>query len=180
MRTLRVKISFLPYSTKEWNKLDSENRNAETYTSFRKMLLNFITPIYDHELNCGLVLAISLNTNLNITFLTHLIRDVLALWKLRLQFIFFYAVKIVLLYAEHWAKRYWWWHYYVLSENVLLHVIMYGNKNSDNNMNVRMLTVTIKFIEDSKGSDQPLFQLILKPFTILFKKSVALQLEFWS
>ena len=40
-----------------------------------------------------------------------------------------------------------------LNENNLLHVIMYGN----NNMNIRILTVTNKFIKDSERFDQPLF-----------------------
>ena len=39
------KIFFLPYALKEWNKLHSEIRNAKTYASFRKMLLNFSRPI---------------------------------------------------------------------------------------------------------------------------------------
>ena len=41
---MSFKNSFLPYAIKEWSKLDSEIRNAETYASFRKMLLNFIRP----------------------------------------------------------------------------------------------------------------------------------------
>ena len=44
-RTMSFKNSFLPYAIKEWNKLDPEIRNAATYASFRKMLLNFIRPI---------------------------------------------------------------------------------------------------------------------------------------
>ena len=44
-RTVSFKNSFLLYAIKEWNKLDSEIRNAETYASFRKMLLNFTRPI---------------------------------------------------------------------------------------------------------------------------------------
>ena len=40
-RTESFKNSLLPYVIREWNKLDSEIRNAETYPSFRKMLLNF-------------------------------------------------------------------------------------------------------------------------------------------
>ena len=36
---------FLPYSIKKWDKLDSEVRNADTYASFRKTLLNFLRPI---------------------------------------------------------------------------------------------------------------------------------------
>ena len=35
-RTVSFKNSFLPYATKERNKLDSEIRNAEAYASFRK------------------------------------------------------------------------------------------------------------------------------------------------
>ena len=35
-----------------------------------------------------------------------------------------------------------------LNQNGLLHVILYGNKNFDSNMNISILTVTIKFIKD--------------------------------
>ena len=42
------------------------------------------------------------------------------------------------------------------NENDLLHVIMYSNKNLDN-MNIRILTMTIRFIKDSERSEQPLF-----------------------
>ena len=35
-QTLSFKNSFLPYAIKEWNKLDCEIRNAETYASFRQ------------------------------------------------------------------------------------------------------------------------------------------------
>ena len=44
-----------------------------------------------------------------------------------------------------------------LNENDLLHVILYGNKNFDNNMNISILTATIKFIKVSERFDQPLF-----------------------
>ena len=36
-------------------------------------------------------------------------------------------------------------------------VILYGNKNFDDNMNISILTATIKFIKDSERFDQPLF-----------------------
>ena len=42
------------------------------------------------------------------------------------------------------------------SENDLLHVIMYVNKNFGNNMNIRILTTTIKYIKDSERFDQPI------------------------
>ena len=44
-QTVSFKNSFLRYAIKEWNKLDSEIRNAKTYASFPKMLLKFIRPI---------------------------------------------------------------------------------------------------------------------------------------
>ena len=44
-----------------------------------------------------------------------------------------------------------------LNENDLLLVILYRNKNFDNNMNISVLTATIKFIKDSERFDQPLF-----------------------
>ena len=44
-----------------------------------------------------------------------------------------------------------------LNENDLLHVIIYGNKNFDNNMNINMLTAAIKFVKHSERFGQPLF-----------------------
>ena len=44
-----------------------------------------------------------------------------------------------------------------LNESDLLYVILYGNKNFDNNMIISILTATIKFIKDSERFDQPLF-----------------------
>ena len=35
-----------------------------------------------------------------------------------------------------------------LEESDLLHVILYGNKNFDGNMNLRVLTATVKFIKE--------------------------------
>ena len=43
---------------------------------------------------------------------------------------------------------------------------MYGNKNFDNNMNIKTLAATMKLAKDSERSDQPLFQPLLKPFLL--------------
>ena len=43
-----------------------------------------------------------------------------------------------------------------LNENDLLHVILYGNKNFDDSMNISILTATMKFIKVSERFDQPL------------------------
>ena len=44
-----------------------------------------------------------------------------------------------------------------LNERDLLHVMLYGSKKFDNNMNMSILTATIKFIKDTGRFDQPLF-----------------------
>ena len=67
-RTVSFKKSFLPYAIKKWNKLDFEIRNAETYASFRKMLLNFIRPIGNSTYKIYDVLRIKLLTVLRVGF----------------------------------------------------------------------------------------------------------------
>ena len=44
-----------------------------------------------------------------------------------------------------------------LNESDLLHVMLYGSKKFDKNMNISILTATIKFIKDTERFDQPLF-----------------------
>ena len=52
-----------------------------------------------------------------------------------------------------------------LNESDLLHVMLYGSKNFDNNnMNISILTAIIKFIKDTERFDQPLFKIFLKLF----------------
>ena len=75
--------SFLPYAIKEWNKLNPENRNVETYASFQKMLLNFVRPIGNSIYKLDDLPGIKpltrlrlgfrylLQQNLDITLLTH-------------------------------------------------------------------------------------------------------------
>ena len=56
-----------------------------------------------------------------------------------------------------------------LNESDLLHVMLYGSKKFDNNMNISILTAAIKFIKDTGRFDQPLFftKNILIPSSIL-------------
>ena len=44
-----------------------------------------------------------------------------------------------------------------LNENNLPHVILYRKKNLDNNMNINILTATMRFIKDSEKFDESLF-----------------------
>ena len=71
--------------------------------------------------------------------------------------------------------------------NDLLHVILYGNKNFGNNLNVSILTVTITDIKHSESFNEPVFLLLLTLFLLLhpypfcyffFKKSALLQVGF--
>ena len=65
---LCLKSSFLPYAIKEWNKLDGEIRNAETYNPFWKMLLNFIRPTGNSAYKIYNPLGIKLLTRLWLGF----------------------------------------------------------------------------------------------------------------
>ena len=44
-----------------------------------------------------------------------------------------------------------------LNESYLLHIMLHGRKNFDNDMNISILTAAIKFIKDTESFDQPLF-----------------------
>ena len=65
---MSFKNSFLPYAIKEWNKLDPEIRNAETYASFRKIPLNFIRPTGNKTYKIYDPLGIKLLTRLRLGF----------------------------------------------------------------------------------------------------------------
>ena len=95
-RTVSFKNSFLPYAIKEWNKLDSEIRNAETYASFQKMLLNFTRPIGNNTYKIYDSVGMKLLTRLRLGF-SHLPEHI---FRHNFHFIFFYAAKIILLYAQ--------------------------------------------------------------------------------
>ena len=67
-QTVSFKIYFLPHAIKEWNKLDPDIRNAETYASLRKMFLNFIRPIGNSTYKISDPLAIKLLNRLRLGF----------------------------------------------------------------------------------------------------------------
>ena len=73
-QTVSFKNSFLLYAIKEWNKLGSGIRNAETYAFFRKILLNFIRPTGNSTYKMYDPLAIKLLTRLTLGF-SHLSED---------------------------------------------------------------------------------------------------------
>ena len=44
-----------------------------------------------------------------------------------------------------------------LAASIQENMVLYGNKNFDNNINRSILTITIKFIKNTERFDQPLF-----------------------
>ena len=170
-RTVSFKNSFLPYAIKEWNKLDSEIRNAKTYASFRKMLLNFIRPIGNSTYKIYDPLGIKLLTRLRLGF-SHLSEH-----KFRHNFAdSLNPLCSCSLETESTLHFFLRCQNYTtlrralmtdlknindaimsLNESDLLHVMLYGSKKFDNNMNISILTATIKFIKGTERFDQPLF-----------------------
>ena len=166
---MSFKNSFLPYAIKEWNKLDPEIRNAETCflsknaSKFHKTH-NSTYKIYEP-------LGIKRVTRLRLGF-SHLFEH-----KYRHNFAdSLNPLRACSLETEstlHFFLRcqnYTTLHTALtndlknindaimsLNESDLLHVILYGNKNFDNNMNISILTATIEFIKDCERFDQPLF-----------------------
>ena len=162
---MSIKNSFLSYVIKEWNKLDFEIRNAETYASLGKMLLNFMRPIGNSTYKIYDPLGIKLLTRLRLDF-SHLS-------KYKLKHNFADSLNPLSSYSLETESTL---HFFLccqnyttlyrtlltdlkninndimpLNESDLFHVILYGNKNFDNNMNISILTATIKFIKDRKS-----------------------------
>ena len=65
------KISFLPSTVIEWNKLDSNIRNSESLTLFKKRILSFIRPFANSTFHCQNLKGLKLITRLRIG-LSHL------------------------------------------------------------------------------------------------------------
>ena len=183
-RAVSFKNSFLPYAIKEWDKLGPEIRNAETYASFQKMLLNFIRPIGNSCYKIYDPLGIKLLSRLRFGF------SRLSKYKFRPNF----ADSLNPLCScslKSASTLHFFLHYQnyttlgralmndlknindaimYLNENDPLHIVSYGNMNFDNNMNISILTATIKLIKDYERFDQPLFSTIIT--TILISLSI--------
>ena len=168
---MSYKNYFSSYAIKECNKLDPEIRNVETYASFRKMLLNFTRPTGSSTYKIYDQLGIKVLTRLQLGF-SHLSEHIfrhnfadslnpLCSYSLEtqstLQFFLGCQNYTTLRRAFMTELKNINDAIMSLNENDLLHVILSGNTNFDNNLNRSILTATIKFIKDSKRFDQPLF-----------------------
>ena len=63
-----LKNSYFPSKIIEWNKLDQDMRNAESYALFRKQLLSFIRPEANNIFNVHNAKGIKLLTRLRVGF----------------------------------------------------------------------------------------------------------------
>ena len=62
------KNSYIPSTIIEWNKLDQDIRNAESYALFRKHLLSFIRPEANNIFNLDNAKGVKLLTRLRVSF----------------------------------------------------------------------------------------------------------------
>ena len=58
------KNSFFPSTALEWNNLDQDLRNSESYTLFRSIVLKFIRPSPNRFYECQNIMGIKLATRL--------------------------------------------------------------------------------------------------------------------
>ena len=169
----------------------SEIRNVETYAFFQKMLLNFIRLIGNSTYKIYYLLGIKLLTRLRFGF-SHLSEH---------SFRHNFADSLnplcsCSLETESTLHFFLRCQYYTtlrralmtdlkdindaimsLNESDLLHVMLYESKTFDNNMDISILTATVKFIKDTERFDQSLFKIFIHTlFNFFFKKSVILQL----
>ena len=168
---MSFKSSFLPYTITEWNKFDSKIRNAETYASFRKMLLNLTRSIENSTYKIYDPLGLKLLSRLKLGF-SHLSEP-----KFKHNFVDpLHPLCSCSLETESTLHSFLRFQNYTtlrtalindlknindaimpLNESNLLRVMLYGSKNFDKNMNISILTASIKFIKDTETFDQPPF-----------------------
>ena len=167
-RTVSPKISFLLYAVKEWNKLDLEIRNAEAYASFQKLLLSFIRTKGNNTCKIYDPLRKKLLTKSRLGFSQLLEHSFRHNFTDSLNPLCFFSLETestihFFLHSQNYAtvRRTPMTEskdindtIMFLNENDLLHVVMYGNKNFNNNLNIT--TPGIKFSKDSERFDQPL------------------------
>ena len=155
----------------EWNKLDPDVRNVDSYSLFRKNLLVFIRPIENSLYSIYDPLCIKVLHRLRLSF-SHLREH-----KFKHNFADtvnpLYLCSLETESTEHYFLR---CHNYVTFRTTLMNELscinskfntlefdelvrttLYGDKHFDNDSNLKMLTVTINFIKQTQRSEQALY-----------------------
>ena len=163
--------SFLPFTLNEWNKLDSDIKNSDSYEMFRKKLLPFIRPVGNSMYCIYDPFGVKLINRLRLGF-SHLREH-----KFRHNF----ADTVNPLCSctlETENTEHFFLHYQnnlsacttlmnelsnisnainSLNSTDLVRVILYGDKHFDNVTNFKIIITTIKFIKTTKRFEEALF-----------------------
>ena len=170
-RTEYFQNYFLPYVIKEWNKLYPDKRSCQSYESFPKTLLNFISEnkIFNIHDRVGIRLLTSLRlglSHLREQKFGHNFEDTLNSlcscsieaettlhFFLRCQF--FNDIQEILMNDLNIDRS-----FPSLSQDKLISILLYGSDAFDNKKNHKILICTIQFIKDSHRFDDFLLEIL--------------------
>ena len=169
-RTELFRNSFLPFIVNEWNKLDSDIQNSDSYGIFRKKLLAFIRPVGNSMYGIYDPFGVKLFNRLRLGFrhlpehkFRHNFADTVNLlcsctletentehFFLRCQSNLSAGLTIInkLSNISNVINS--------LNSTDFFRVILYGDKNFDNVTNLKIITTTIKFIKTTKSFEEAL------------------------
>ena len=164
LRTMRTELFqnlFLPLTTTEWNKLDFDVRNVDTYSLFCKNLLAFIRLIANSLWSIYDPLGIKLLHRLRLGF-SHLLENkfkhnfadtvnplcpcFLEIESTQHYFLRchnYVTFRTTLMYELNTINS----KFNILEPNELVKTKLYEDKNFDNDSNLKILTGTINFIK---------------------------------
>ena len=170
-RTELFRNSFFPFAVNEWNKLDSDIENSDSYAIFRKKLLPSIRPVGNSMYGIYDPFGVTLINRLRLGF-SHLREH-----KFRHNF----ADNVNLLCSCTLKTENTEYFFLRCQNNLsaltnlmnelnnisnainslnstdLIRVILYGDKDFDNVTNFKIITTTIKFIKTTKRFEQSPF-----------------------
>ena len=178
-------ILFLPRTIREWNKLDTSIYQAASYSVFRKALLDFIRPTANSTFGTndasGSKLLTRLrvgfshlrNINLNIIFKIYWTHCAHVPLKQKTPVTFSCTAKFFLINEMSFLMTLIQLTQEIIktSENQIVQVLLFGNKCFSKDINFRIITSSIRFIEDSKRFDESL-STWEKPFWYIFTTGI--------
>ena len=170
-RTELFQNSFLPFTVNEWNKLDPDIKNSDSYEIFRKKLLVFIRPVGNSMYGIYDPFRVKLINRLRLSFIRlreHKFRHNFAdtvnplcsctLKTENTKHLFLrcqnnLSARTTLMNKLNNISN----AINSLNSTDLIRVILYGDKNFDNVTNSKIITGTIKFMKTTKRFDETLF-----------------------
>ena len=170
-----LKNSLFPSTTIEWNNLDHDLRNTESYTLFRSSILKFIRPSPNSFYGCQNIMGIKLITRLRLG-LSHLREhkfkhsfqdtlnplcncgmDVESSTHFLLQCPSYINERCTLMSNLNRINP----QISQTSLQLLTNTLLFGNSSYSDKTNTHILNATIDYIQLTKRFDEPLFWLML-------------------